>query len=135
MTPEQIKLVQTTFDRIRPVARETGELFYQKFFEMDPTVRPLFKGDMKQQGLMLMTAIGMAVSNLDRPETIAGNIEALGHRHHQYGVRPADYNTFGAALMWTLEQVLGDAFTQEVREAWGETFALLSNSMKQATTE
>lgn len=135
MTPEQIKLVQTTFDRIRPVAQETGELFYQKFFEIDPTVRPLFKGDMKQQGLMLMTAIGMAVSNLDRPETIAGNIEALGQRHRQYGVRAADYNTFGAALMWTLEQVLGDAFTQEVREAWGETFALLSNSMKQATTE
>ena len=135
MTPEQIKIVQTTFDKIRPVAQETGELFYQKFFEMDPAVRPFFKGDMKQQGLMLMTAIGMAVSNLDRPETIAGNIEALGHRHWGYGVRVSDYNTFGAALMWTLEQVLGDAFTQQAREAWGETFALLSKSMKQATKE
>lgn len=133
MTPEQIKIVQATFNKIRPVAQETGELFYQKFFEMDPTVRPLFKGDIKRQGLMLMTAIGMAVSNLDRPETIAGNIEALGYRHWQYGVRPHDYNTFGAALMWTLEQVLGDDFTQEAREAWGETYALLSSSMKQAT--
>lgn len=135
MTPEQVRLVQTTFEKIRPVAQETGELFYQKFFEMDPTVRPLFKGDMKQQGLMLMTAIGMAVSNIDRPETIAGNIEALGRRHWNYGVRAADYNTFGAALMWTLEQVLGDAFTQEAREAWGETFALLSENMKRATTQ
>ncbi len=133
MTPEQIKLVQSTFEKVRPVAQEAGELFYQRFFEVDPSVRPLFKGEIKQQGLMLMTALGMAVSNLDRPETIAANIQSLGHRHVGYGVKPPDYNIFGAALMWTLEQVLGDDFTPEAREAWGEAFALLSIEMKTAT--
>ena len=133
MTPEQIKLVQSTFDKVRPVAQEAGELFYMRFFEVDPAVRPLFKGDIKQQGLMLMTALGMAVSNLDRPETIAPNIAALGKRHIGYGVRPPDFNTFGAALMWALEQVLGDAFTPEAREAWGEAYALLSKEMKAST--
>lgn len=133
MTPEQIKLVQVTFDKVRPVAQEAGEMFYLKFFEMDPAVQPLFKGDIKRQGLMLMTALGLVVSNLDRPETIAGNIEGLGHRHWGYGVKASDFNVFGAALLWTLEQVLGDQFTPEVRAAWGEAYTVLSLNMKQAT--
>jgi hemoglobin-like flavoprotein len=92
----------------------------------------LFKGDMKKQALMLMTVIGLAVRGLDRPEAIAAAVRPLGERHYHYGVSPADYNTFGAALLWALEQVLDEAFTPEVKQAWIEAYDWLASAMKQA---
>ena len=100
MDARQIALVQKTFESVEPIAQEVGELFYTRLFEMDPGVRPLFKGDMKKQALMLMTVIGLAVRGLDRPEAIESSVRALGQRHFRYGVSAPDYNTFGAALIW-----------------------------------
>ncbi|MCS6849457.1 MAG: globin family protein [Anaerolineae bacterium] len=133
MDAQRIALVQQTFAQVEPIAQEVGDLFYNRLFAMDPGVRQLFKGDMKKQALMLMTVIGLAVRGLDRPETIEPSIRALGQRHYRYGVTAPDYNTFGAALIWALEQVLGDAFTPEVKEAWIEAYDVLAGAMKKAT--
>ncbi len=132
MDARQIALIQKTFEKVEPIAQEVGDLFYTRLFEMDPGVRQLFKGDMKKQALMLMTVIGLAVRGLDRPEVIEESIKALGRRHQLYGVAAPDYNTFGAALIWTLEQVLGDAFTPEVKATWIEAYDVLSSAMKKA---
>lgn len=134
MNPEQIGLVKKTFEKVEPIAQQVGELFYTRLFEMDPSLRQLFHGDMKRQALMLMTVIGMAVRSLDRPEVVADSVRALGRRHASYGVRPADYNTFGAALLWSLEHVLGAEFTPEVRSAWIEAYALLADAMRNAAS-
>ncbi|MFN4294160.1 MAG: globin family protein [Thermoflexales bacterium] len=133
MDAQQIALVQKTFARVEPIAQEVGDLFYTRLFEMDPEVRQLFTGDMKKQALMLMTVIGLAVRGLDRPEAIEPSIRALGQRHYRYGVAAPDYNTFGAALIWALEQVLGDDFTPEVKAAWIEAYDVLAGAMKKAT--
>jgi hemoglobin-like flavoprotein len=135
MNAEQIVLVRQTFKRVEPIAQPAGELVYQRLFEMDPSLRSLFKGDIKRQAQMLMTAIGLAIKGLDRPETIADAVNQLGYRHHTYGVMQPDYNTFGAALLWALEQSMGDDFTPEVKEAWIEAYAMLSKAMKEATRE
>lgn len=134
MNPEQLALVKKTFERVEPIAQEVGELFYTRLFEMDPAVRQLFRSDMKRQALMLMTVIGMAVRSLDRPETVAESVRALGQRHVNYGVRTADYNTFGAALIWALEQVLGADFTPEVKSAWIEAYTFLADAMRNAAS-
>jgi hemoglobin-like flavoprotein len=133
MNAQKIALVQNTFEKVEPIAQQTGELFYQRLFEMDPTIRPLFKGDIKTQALMLMTVIGLAVRGLDRPQSVQEAVSALGHRHSSYGVGNSDYNTFGAALMWALEQSMGNDFTPEVKEAWVEAYGVLSDAMKKAT--
>ena len=130
MTPEQIALVQKTFARVEPLAQEVGDLFYTRLFEMDPALRQLFRGDMKRQALMLMTVLGLAVRTLDRPEALAEGVRQLGQRHVRYGVQPSDYNTFGAALLWTLEQVLGEDFTPEVKAAWINAFQLIADAMR-----
>jgi hemoglobin-like flavoprotein len=135
MDARQTALVQETFRQIEPIAQETGDLLYARLFEMDPAIRPLFKGDLKKQSLMLMTVIGLAVRGLDRPEGIADSIQTLGNRHHGYGVMPADYNTFGAALIWALHQSMGDAFTPEVKDAWVTAYGVLSDAMKASTNE
>ncbi len=135
MNAEQISLVQKTFEKVEPIAQQTGDLFYQRLFEMDPTIRPLFKGDIKKQALMLMTVIGLAVRGLDRPQTVQDAVKTLGVRHTGYGVGMGDYNTFGAALIWALEQSMGSEFTPEVKAAWIEAYGVLSDAMKKTAKE
>jgi hemoglobin-like flavoprotein len=134
MDKKQIELVQRTFEqRVRPIAQEAGEMMYLRLFEIEPALKPLFKGDIKRQGEMLMTAIGLAIQSLDQPEQVKLATQDLGKRHAGYGVQPGYFNIFGAALMWALEQTMGPDFTPDVKEAWGEAYAILAKSMREAT--
>jgi hemoglobin-like flavoprotein len=135
MTPQQIKLVQASFAKVRPIAGTAAELFYNRLFSLDPSLRPLFKSDMGKQGQMLMSMIGAAVLGLSNLEKLAPVVRELGARHVGYGVRPDHYVTVGEALIWTLEQGLGDDFTPEVREAWSATYGLLSDVMQLGAME
>ncbi len=82
----QKALVQTSFAQVRPIADAAAALFYRRLFELDPTLRPLFNGDMEEQGRKLMEMIGLAVKGLDRPDTLLPALAALGRRHAGYGV-------------------------------------------------
>lgn len=127
MTPNQISLVQNSFGEVP--AEIAAELFYARLFELDPSLRPLFKGDMKVQGRKLMDMIAVAVRGLNDLETIVPAVEDLGVRHAEYGVTAGHYGTVGSALLWTLEKGLGEQFTDEVREAWTAAYTLLSTTM------
>jgi hemoglobin-like flavoprotein len=135
MTPEQIKLVQSSFEKVVPIADLAAELFYARLFEIDPSLRSMFHGDMKEQGRKLMSILHVAVSNLHRLDTIIPAVKALGVRHGSYGVEDEHYNTVAVALLWTLEKGLGEAFTPETREAWVEAYTALANVMKDAAAE
>jgi hemoglobin-like flavoprotein len=129
MTPQQIELVQTSFQKVVPIAGTAADLFYDRLFEIAPEVRPLFPADLGEQKKKLMTMLGTAVMNLHRIETILPTVQALGQRHKGYGVTVAHYAPVGAALLWTLEQGLGDAFTPDVKTAWTEAYNALSGVM------
>ena len=131
MTPHQIRLVQDSFLQVEPIAETAAMLFYTQLFTLDPGLQPLFKGDMKQQGRLLMTMIGAAVRGLTKLETLAPAVRQLGSRHAGYGVRTEHYATVGSALLWTLEQGLGGQFTPEVREAWTQAYGLLAQVMQE----
>lgn len=132
MTPKQTQLVQGTWVKVLPIADTAAELFYAKLFALDPTLKPLFKGDMKLQGRKLMTMISTAVTGLGHLDHIVPAMQALGRRHSGYGVESAHYGTVATALIWTLEQGLGEAFTPEVKEAWVAAYALLAKTMQDA---
>lgn len=133
MTTEQRELVQSSFAQVIPIADTAAALFYGRLFELAPELRPLFKGELQEQGRKLMRMIGLAVKGLDRWETLAPVLRDLGRRHEQYGVRGQDYDTVGAALLWTLEQGLGPSFTPEVKAAWAEVYTQLAGAMQRAT--
>ena len=135
MTPEQVGLVQSTWARVLPIKDTAAELFYGRLFELDPSLRSLFKGDMKEQGRKLMAMINVAVSALDRVDSLVPAVKDLGRRHVAYGVKAADYGTVATALLWTLEKGLGDAFTPAAKEAWTTTYLLLANTMQAAEAE
>jgi hemoglobin-like flavoprotein len=135
MTPEQALLVKNSWAKVLPISDKAAELFYGKLFELDPQLKPLFKGDMTEQGKKLMKMINTAVNALDRLEAIVPAVQQLGVRHVGYGVKDKDYDTVGAALLWTLEQGLGDAFTSDVKDAWATVYGVLAGTMKSAAAE
>lgn len=135
MTPEQIQLVNNSFNQVETIADDAAALFYKRLFEVAPGVRPLFKGDMQNQGRMLMSTIGMVVRGLNDPRSILPEIQKLGVRHNRYGAEVAHYPVVGECLLWTLEQGLGDAFTPELKAAWAEAYGLLSSLMIQAQNQ
>jgi hemoglobin-like flavoprotein len=132
MTSAQKLLVQTTFAKVVPIADTAASLFYGRLFEIDPSLRPLFKGDIVEQGRKLMQMLGVAVTGLDRLDQIVPAVQQLGARHAAYGVKDEHYATVAAALLWTLEQGLGPDFTPEVKDAWTAAYTLLAATMKEA---
>jgi hemoglobin-like flavoprotein len=130
MTPEEVTLIKNSFRLVVPIADQAAAIFYARLFELDPTLRGLFHGDMAEQGKKLMQTLGFAVTSLDRIETIVPGVRQLGFRHAAYKVREQHYETVGAALLWTLEKGLGPAFTPSTRAAWAKVYWLLAETMK-----
>jgi len=131
MTPEQIKLVQTTFESVKPIAPQAAELFYDRLFEIAPDVRALFPADLTEQKRKLMSMIAIAVDNLHQVEQIVPAVQGLGRRHATYGVRAAHYQSVGDALIWTLRKGLGAVFTDDVKEAWIGAYSTLAAVMSE----
>ncbi|EWH12165.1 hemoprotein [Catenovulum agarivorans DS-2] len=129
MNDRSIELVQNTFAQVAPIADKAAALFYARLFEIAPEVRPLFKADLTEQGAKLMQMIGTAVASLTNLDALVPVAQDLAKRHIDYGVKKEHYAVVGAALIWTLEQGLGDAFTEEVKQAWVDVYGLLSSVM------
>ena len=132
MTPQQVVLVQTSWQKVVPIKDKAAELFYGKLFELDPALKPMFRGDMAEQGRKLTAMLNTVVVKLDNLGEIVPAVQDLGKRHVAYGVDDAHYDTVGAALLWTLGAGLGDAFTPEVKEAWTKAYVTLAGAMKEA---
>jgi len=130
VTPNQITLVQDSFQLVAPIADTASELFYTRLFELDPSVRPLFPTDIADQRRKLMQTLSVVIGSLRYLDGIAPSIHALGRRHAAYGVKPEHFDTIGSALLWTLAQGLGPAFTPEVESAWAAVYSLLSDTMQ-----
>lgn len=135
LTVRQKDLVQGTFASIATIADDAAILFYQRLFELDPSLKPMFRGDMGEQRKKLMQMITAAVKGLDRLEQLVPVVQNLGRRHASYGVQESHYETVGAALLWTLEMGLGRQFTPEVKEAWSAVYGLLATTMKDAARD
>ncbi|WP_376098907.1 globin family protein [Roseomonas sp. CCTCC AB2023176] len=136
MTPEQIELVKRSFAKVVPIKETAAALFYGRLFEVDPALRALFRDtDMVEQGRKLMATLGFVVMNLGHPGSVVPAAQGLARRHVGYGVREEHYATVGAALIWTLRQGLGEAFTPAVEDAWTAAYAMLSGAMIEAARE
>lgn len=133
MTPTQVGLIRESWAAVEPIADTAAGLFYGRLFELDPTLERLFRRtDMVRQRQVLMGTLAVVVKTLDRIEELLPAVEALGRRHAGYGVRESHYATVGAALLWTLEQGLGESFTPAVREAWTAAYGTLASVMIEA---
>lgn len=135
MKTQTVQLVQSSFAQVAAIADAAAALFYENLFRRDPSLRPLFRGDMQAQGAKLMQMIAVAVNRLGNPETLVPVLENMGRRHAGYGVVDAHYDTVGAALLDTLAAGLGDAFTPDVHAAWAEVYGFIAATMQRAAAE
>lgn len=131
MSPQQITLVRDSFARIAPIAPQAAALFYANLFTAEPALKPMFRGDMAHQGDQLMRMVQGAVSLLDDPQRLLPVLRGLGARHVAYGVQDPHYGMVGRALLRTLNDALGDAFTPDVADAWATMYALVSRTMQE----
>ena len=131
----QIELVQSSFARVEPIADTAAALFYTRLFELDPSLRLMFKGNMAEQGKKLMTTLKVVVNGLTRLEALVPAVQALGRRHASYGVADEHYDMVAEALLWTLQQGLGEYFTPDVAAAWCAAYGILADVMKAAAAE
>lgn len=129
VTARQKALVIASWRLIRPQAPQVAELFYDRLFELDPSLEDLFQGDPIVQGMLLMKAVGEAVGGLKDLDVIVPALQELGQRHAAYGVKPGHYTTMGKALLWTFEQTLAEDFTPPVKEAWGAVYGVVTSAM------
>ncbi|WP_410499935.1 globin family protein [Chitinibacter sp. S2-10] len=130
ITARQIHLVQHSFSLVEPIAEQAAAMFYAKLFEYAPEVRPLFKKDLTAQGNMLMATLKVAVRGLNDLNALVPVLHKLADRHVQYGVSPSHFTPVGNALLWTLKQGLGEAWTPELRQAWVDVFRVMADTMK-----
>jgi nitric oxide dioxygenase len=135
MNTEQLTLIRSSLVQIRPIADQIARSFYEKLFDGRPHLRALFTGDMNRQGMMLMTSLELAVSNLDHTENIYPAIRALGERHVSYGVKAEYYPLAKEAYLWALEKHLGPQYTSHVNEAWSEALDALIEGMVNVDTK
>ncbi len=133
MTPENIAHVRGTWALVVPIADTAASMFYERLFTLDPSLRPMFaNADLAAQRRKLVQALALAVASLDRLDELVPTLEALGSRHASYGVQDAHYETVGQALIGTLEQGLGEAWTPETSAAWTEAYAIVAGTMRRA---
>ena len=132
MTEDDIRKVQESFALLRGNADEAGMLFYGRLFATHPELRGLFADDIAPQAKKLMQMLALVVNGLDRLEPLLPAIDALARKHVSYGVKCEDYAVVGETLLWTLEQGLGAAFTEDVTLAWSAAYSALSGLMIEA---
>jgi len=135
MTPQQVQMVQASWEKCVPIADTAADLFYGKLFELDPSLRPLFPAEMGDQKKKLMQMITAAVRGLSNLDALVPTVQALGKRHKGYKVTAPMYDTVGAALLDTLEKGLGDAWNDELKTAWTLTYGTLAKVMIEASEE
>jgi len=127
VTAAQQTLVQDSWDKLTPMASHAVELFYDRLFELDPSLEDVLPPSLTERSTELMQALGQGVAgDLSR---MAPVMRELGRRHRDYGVRVGHYVTAGDALLWTLEQSLTEEFTPRMKEAWGAMYELLTSLM------
>src|SRR3984957_11746571 len=129
MTPDQVKLVQDSFAKVAPISETAAVLFYDRLFEIAPSVKAMFPDDMTEQRRKLMAMLAAVVKGLGNLESVLPAASALAKRHVAYGAKAEHYPLVGAALLWTLENGLGDGWTPEVAEAWTTAYGTLSGYM------
>ena len=130
MTPSDREIVRASFAEVAILPEVAGALFYEHLFTINPDFRDLFRHDMRVQGMKLMTMLAVIV--YDDPGEVLQAVRNMSERHTAYGVKDPDYDAVGESLLWMLEQLLGEAFTPAIRNAWAACYEELARQMRTA---
>lgn len=125
-----IKLLETSFEKIKPRAVEFSASFYGKLFEFHPELKPLFKNvDLVAQETKLIASLAIIIENLRNPEQLTLALKSLGAYHHEVGTMREHYPFVGQALLATFAEYLGNDWQRNTEQAWLDAYNLISEIM------
>ena len=132
LSAREVKAIRDSFVKATAKPGEVSERFYQRLFALDPSVRGLFHGDMREQGRKLVDTLNVIVASIGDLERLLPSVRDLGTRHAHYGVKEHHYATVGKALLWALAQSVGQSFGKPARVAWQKAYRILADEMIRA---
>ena len=125
-----VELLEQSFAAVAPQGQQLVDTFYRRLFNDYPAVMPLFQNvEMSKQKQMLLAALKLVVDNLRKPDVLKDALESMGSRHVDYGARPEHYPAVGATLLASLAEVAGNAWNDELEQAWTEAYEVISQTM------
>jgi len=114
-----------------PVLKEKGEeittAMYKILFERNPELQELFKDAQPDQYKKLAQAVYAYAVNIDNLGALGKGIETITHTHVKAKIKPEHYPLVGGALLSAIEEVLGDAASDEIMNAWKEAYFFLAD--------
>ncbi|SFJ10715.1 nitric oxide dioxygenase [Thermoflavimicrobium dichotomicum] len=130
LSPKTISIIKSTV----PVLKEHGEKitthFYQTMLAAHPELNNIFNQahqKLKDQPRALAESVYAAAANIDHLEKLLPAIEHIFHKHCSIGILPEHYPIVGKYLLQAIKDVLGDAATDEIIEAWREAYGVLAD--------
>jgi hemoglobin-like flavoprotein len=114
-----------------PVLKEKGEeittTMYKILFDRNPELKELFKDAEPDQYKKLAQAVYAYAANIDNLGALGKGIETIAHAHVKTKIKPEHYPLVGGALLSAIKEVLGDAASDEVINAWKEAYFFLAD--------
>jgi methyl-accepting chemotaxis protein len=143
VSPEQaeaearIALLENSFALLAGSAEQLVARFYEELFERYPAVVPMFDGaDMSDQQKKLLAALKLVVNSLRNPDKLVGALTQLGRKHRDYGAQPEHYGAVAETLLDVMAEFAGNAWTEDVKQAWTGALNQVAEVMiKAGTTE
>jgi hemoglobin-like flavoprotein len=129
LTREERQLIENSFEALKDVAQPMVMLFYGRLFELDPTLRPMFKGEMKEQAAKLVATLQVVVDSLDGLEALLPKVRELGKHHADLGVLPQHYELVETSLLWAITRALEGGCSPSTRAAWQSLLRKVSQEM------
>jgi len=81
MTPQQVELVQQSFEKLAAMGDPAWDGFYIELFAIEPSLKRMFKGDKHAQRKKLLAALALVIGALRAPAKILDPLKALAVRH------------------------------------------------------
>lgn len=129
LSQKTIDIVKSTVPALKEHGLEITTTFYRLMFENNPEVKPLFNMENQESGSQpkaLAMTILAAAQNIDNLESLLPAVKKIGEVHVNSKVKPEHYPVVGKNLLLAIKEVLGDAATEEVLNAWGEAYQVIA---------
>lgn len=124
-----IDIIKSTVPVLKTHGVEITTTFYKNMFEKNPEIKPLFNMDRQESGEQpkaLAMAILASAQNIDNLPAIMPVVNRIAEIHCNAGVKEEHYPIIGSNLLFAIKQVLGDAATDEIIDAWGRAYGIIS---------
>lgn len=131
LSQKTIDIVKSTAPILETEGKKITTCFYKMMFDAHPELLNIFNHVNQKQGRQqtaLANTVYAAAKYIDQLEVIVPVITQIAHKHRGLGVKPEHYPIVGEFLLKAIKEVLGDAATDEIINAWAEAYGVIAQA-------